>query len=107
MPARLGAPSERQVQGACIALLNMMDIPVYRVGQRDARGTQDPGVSDLIVLSPKLGVIFVEVKTEVGKQSGAQRDFETAVTRAGGTYRVVRSAHQLAQLLAPNGRRHE
>ena len=92
-------PTEAQIQHACIELLRQLTIPVYRVGQRDARGAQDPGVSDLIVLSPTYGTIFAEVKTKSGAQSAAQRQFMCDVEAAGGRYELVRSCYELACLL--------
>ena len=96
---RLREPSEAQVQRACIELLCQLEIPFYRVGQRDARGTQDAGVSDLIVLSPTKGVLFIEVKQPKGKVSRAQIQFALDVVKACGRYEVIRSAQDLAKLL--------
>lgn len=48
------------------------------------------GVSDLIVVLPNK-VLFVEVKTLVGKQREAQKDFENVVTALGFDYFLVRS----------------
>lgn len=48
------------------------------------------GVSDLIVVMPDI-VLFVEVKTETGKQSDVQKDFERVVSGLGFKYYLVRS----------------
>lgn len=48
------------------------------------------GVSDLIVIQPNR-CIFVEVKTEIGKQSDKQKEFETTVKNLGFEYILVRS----------------
>jgi len=48
------------------------------------------GVSDLIVIKQN-EVIFVEVKTEVGKQSKEQKAFEAKVQSLGFKYILVRS----------------
>lgn len=98
-------PTEAAVQHACIQLLGQLEIPVYRVGQRNAHGTQDPGVSDLIVLSRRHGVIFVEVKRPDGIQSPAQQIFERDVRDAGGRYELVRSSEELARFFGPTGDR--
>jgi hypothetical protein len=48
------------------------------------------GVSDLILLLPNKAV-FVEVKTDVGRQSDKQKEFEQIVTALGFEYWLVRS----------------
>lgn len=48
------------------------------------------GVSDLILLLPNKAV-FVEVKTDIGRQSDKQKEFEQMVTALGFEYWLVRS----------------
>lgn len=48
------------------------------------------GVSDLIVLKPNKA-IFVEVKTDIGRQSEEQKKFEQIVKNLGFEYHLVRS----------------
>lgn len=48
------------------------------------------GVSDLIILQPNKA-IFVELKTEKGRQSDNQKEFEQIVTALGFDYHLVRS----------------
>lgn len=48
------------------------------------------GVSDLIVILPNK-VLFVEVKTETGRQSDKQIEFEKTITDLGYSYILVRS----------------
>ena len=48
------------------------------------------GVSDLIIIKPN-EVIFVEVKTEIGKQSDKQKEFQQIVETLGFKYLLVRS----------------
>lgn len=50
------------------------------------------GVSDLIVLLPGAVALFVEVKTEVGRQSDKQKSFQQQVEDLGFVYHLVRSA---------------
>ena len=47
------------------------------------------GVSDLIVLQPKR-IVFVELKSAVGKQREQQKEFEGIVTALGFEYYVIR-----------------
>lgn len=48
------------------------------------------GVSDLIIVR-KNEIIFVEVKTEAGKQSKEQKDFQKNIEKLGFKYLLVRS----------------
>jgi len=48
------------------------------------------GVSDLIVIKQN-EIIFVEVKTEIGKQSKEQKDFQKIIEKLGFKYILVRS----------------
>ena len=54
------------------------------------------GVSDLIVLMPNK-CIFVEVKTEKGKQSDKQKEFQATVENLGFDYFVVRNLDEFKQ----------
>ena len=54
------------------------------------------GVSDLIVLLPGK-CLFIEVKTESGKQSPKQIEFEQTVAALGFTYVVVRSLNDFKE----------
>lgn len=57
-----------------------------------------PGVSDLMILCEGR-LICLEVKTEKGRQSPAQKEWEQEVTAAGGLYRVVRSTDDVRTFL--------
>jgi len=48
------------------------------------------GVSDLIIVRLN-EIIFVEVKTEIGKQSDKQKDFQKIIEKLGFKYILVRS----------------
>ena len=56
------------------------------------------GVSDLIVLING-NAIFVEIKTEIGKQSDKQKEFEETVTLQGFKYYLVRSLEEFKQII--------
>lgn len=56
------------------------------------------GVSDLIVLHGNK-CLFVEVKTDTGKQSEKQIEFETKVKALGFDYFLVRSLEQFKEIL--------
>jgi hypothetical protein len=55
------------------------------------------GVSDLIILKPNSKTIFIEVKTETGKQSQVQIDFQKKVEDMGFKYYLVRSLKEFIE----------
>jgi hypothetical protein len=57
------------------------------------------GASDLIVIHFGV-VLFVELKTETGKQSDEQRAFELRVNQCGYPYYLIRSLEQFKQALS-------
>jgi hypothetical protein len=91
--------SEARIQQDIRRALLMAGWQVWRVGQQNAKGTQDAGVSDLIAMKPGLGVVFVEVKAPSGRQSAAQRWFEAVCRAAGGRYLLARSVDDVLELL--------
>ena len=54
------------------------------------------GVSDLIVIMDR--IIFIEVKTETGRQSPKQKDFEKIVKDLGYEYYLVRSLDEFKKI---------
>lgn len=59
------------------------------------------GISDLIAVRNG-EVVFVEVKTETGRQSEYQKQFERIITDHGGKYYLARSTADIAELLNYN-----
>lgn len=60
------------------------------------------GVSDLIVLLPKR-VVFVELKSEIGKQREKQKEFQNIVEGLGFEYYVIRSIEEFYTALDLKG----
>jgi len=58
----------------------------------------EAGVADLIVLLPGAQIIFVEVKTEIGRLSPKQTKFSIDVDELGFCYYMVRSIEQFKNL---------
>lgn len=58
-----------------------------------------PGVSDLIVLLPDQKTFFIELKTDIGKQSEAQKDFQYKVELLGFQYKIIRSLNEFESWL--------
>ncbi len=57
------------------------------------------GASDLIVILPNGKLMFIELKTDTGKQSDKQIDFEKRVNDLGFEYRIIRSLEEFKQLI--------
>ena len=96
------AKTEAQVQREIVNALKLAGYWVWRVGQRDARKTQDSGVPDLIAIREcgKMRMAFVEVKRPVGGvQSYAQGRFQYACDAAGVRYILARSVDDIKELL--------
>lgn len=59
------------------------------------------GVSDLVVILPNK-VLFVELKTERGKQSKSQKEFEVKINSIGYEYYIIRSLEDFKELIMSN-----
>jgi len=56
------------------------------------------GVSDCVILLPGTVALFMECKTETGRQSPAQVTFEHTITQLGFNYHIYRSLEQFQQI---------
>jgi hypothetical protein len=52
------------------------------------------GASDLIIIFPNGQLVFLELKTDTGKQSDKQIEFEKRVTELGFEYKLIRSLEE-------------
>lgn len=59
------------------------------------------GVSDLVIVLPNK-VLFVELKTERGKQSKSQKEFEAKLISIGYEYYIIRSLEDFKELIKSN-----
>lgn len=57
------------------------------------------GASDLIVITPKGKLMFVELKIDKGKQSENQIEFEQRVKKLGFEYHIVRSLQEFKKII--------
>lgn len=57
------------------------------------------GVSDLIVITPNGKILFIEIKTETGIQSPAQKDFQARITSLNYEYHLVRSLGEFQRVI--------
>jgi len=58
-----------------------------------------PGVADYFMLLPNGYYLLVELKSDKGKQSQAQKDFQDKVERLCGYYQVVKSLDVLIETI--------
>jgi hypothetical protein len=78
---------EAAEQRAGLELLATRGWVAWRIGQYDARRTQDPGVPDVYALHPRHGGLWWEVKRETGgRLSDAQKAFREQCQAAGVAY---------------------
>jgi len=63
-----------------------------------AMGVQ-AGVSDMCFLKPEGKVVWIEWKTEIGKQSNEQKEFEKVCRQLGHEYVIVRSEDEFLSVL--------
>ena len=74
-PARADV-EEADEQLAIVELLTLHGWRVWRIGQRNAEGTQDAGVADLYALHRRYGALWVEAKRpHNGRLKRDQKDF--------------------------------
>lgn len=76
--------AEEQAEG--IRRLELYGFQVWRVGQRDARGTMDAGVSDVIAFAEGVVVFWEAKRSHDWRQSAEQKRFMRACEAAGVTY---------------------
>lgn len=60
------------------------------------------GVADTHILFPNGKIIFVEFKTQTGKQRQEQKDFQLQVEALGFKYYIVRSVEQFKEIICSN-----
>lgn len=63
-----------------------------------AMGVQ-AGVSDMCFLKPEGKVIWIEWKTEIGKQSNEQKEFERLCIQLGHEYVIVRNENEFLAVI--------
>ena len=103
---------ESDLQKAIVEYLDLMGVFYFAVNNEMAGGGKQAkirmahfkamglraGASDLVlVLREK--VVFMEVKTEKGRQSESQKRFQVVVERLGHVYKIVRSVRDVEEVL--------
>ena len=67
-------------------------------GARDKATGLIPGVSDMIMLTPRSGAIFIEFKTEKGKQSEKQKEWQKKIEYYNYKYYIIRKLENFKTL---------
>ena len=57
------------------------------------------GAPDIIVFLPNGYYVLLEVKSDTGKQSQEQKDYQTLLQKLGGMYHIVRSLDEVEVVL--------
>jgi hypothetical protein len=57
------------------------------------------GASDLIIITPNGKLMFIELKTDTGKQSEKQIDFQNRVNALGFEYYLIKSLDEFKNML--------
>ena len=86
----------KQQEKAWLRLHGWLVIPIFQ-GAKGLPATVCKGISDFIILRAGQ-VIFLEVKTEKGRQSDNQRNFQADVESHGCVYRISRGIEDLGDL---------
>ena len=86
----------KQQEKAWLRLHGWLVIPIFQ-GAKGLPATVCKGISDFIILRAGQ-VIFLEVKTEKGRQSENQRNFQADVESHGCVYRISRGIEDLGDL---------
>lgn len=97
--------SEGEIQSEILQALKRVGIQAMRInsGMAKVRGgwlqLAPEGTADLIVFPRGKCPVWLEIKSEKGKQGEAQREFETNVRNLGHGYFVLRGLDDLMPLL--------
>jgi hypothetical protein len=101
---KIFAPRESLIQQAVVTHWRTFGLPDTLVAAiPNARAAGQAGLTrglfDLLVIAPKLGAAFIELKTESGRLSPNQKAFKLALIRAGVTYAVCRGRDEPIRVL--------
>ncbi|MDP4225047.1 MAG: hypothetical protein Q8910_01560 [Bacteroidota bacterium] len=100
---KIKKPLEREIQKSCIDFLNMLGIfnfkinngGVYIKSKDRYMVAQTKGIADLIVFPGNGRTICIEFKTEIGRQSADQAEFQRNCEKNEIDYWIIRSVDVL------------
>ena len=96
---------EAQIQEAILAYLTVKGILAFRMNtgafKVDHRFIRcgSPGMADILAFVPKGAPLWIEVKSDTGKQSTIQKWFQEMVEGHGHAYIVARSIEDVQDIL--------
>ena len=103
-----GEKSEYDIQCECVEWLKhnhpgyiVFSVPNEATAKRASKYKRSgmlPGVSDLIAITP-YGIMFIEMKNAVGRQSKAQRTFQRRLEEFGYEYYLCRSLEEFKEII--------
>lgn len=89
---------EREIHDQIITLLKRIGWPYFH-SRMDKPTTNQLGCPDFIIAAPNGYTLWVEVKTQNGKQTPEQQGTQLALERNGHDYYLVRSLAQFGEIL--------
>lgn len=103
-PAKRVKLREKDIHAAVMAHWRQFKLPNTFVGTIPNAGALGqpgltPGIFDLLVMTPKVGAAFLELKTDDGKLSEHQESFKLACLAANVEYAVAYGRDQPIQVL--------
>jgi hypothetical protein len=105
MKTRRASPSEAAIQKGVLNYLKLRQIPHWRmnvIGVPLQDGTFRPnsmaGFADILAMFQGTAVAL-EVKTDKGRQTEKQKEFQKEFERGGGIYHVVRNVEQVHEII--------
>jgi hypothetical protein len=87
--------NEAEIRVAIKDYYRLRGAKVWDTEQNRADARVDAGVADLIVARPSKPMLFVETKSDSGRQRPAQKEFEEAVIASGAVYIMPRSLQEV------------
>ncbi len=107
--------SEHQIQVAMCKYMDLLKVPYFAIPNGGARHLMiakklkaegvKAGVADLFIMLPNefYHGLFIETKTDSGRQSDKQKEFQQKCFEYGYAYKIIRSVAELAEFLDSYG----
>jgi hypothetical protein len=89
--------SRPDLRGRVFAI-NNNSVNSIKGAMNKAMGVQ-AGVADMCYLKPEGKVVWIEWKTEIGKQSTEQKEFEKLCLSLGHEYKIVRNEQEFLEII--------
>lgn len=109
---------EHEIQKACIDYLELIKIPFIRnntfagkIIRRDGstgyiKNNSFEGAPDILVFVDNGITLHIEIKSETGRQSKAQKYYQSIIERLGHFYFIIRSVNELQSTIKKFSKRY-